>query len=306
MTRGLSRREFLTTSAAATFGTVAATAPLAASPGAGSQALRGEGDAGGGRRALGLGLMTYTLAKEWDIDTIIKNCQQTKFEHVELRATHAHGVEVSLTASERQDVGKKFADAGLKLSLASAFAYHFEDPRQVRKNVEGTKEYTLLARDIGAIGIRVFPNAILVDRGIPEEKTLEQIGQALAEVGQFAHDHGVEIRVANHGRGTNDVTRIKKILDYSGNKHVYVNWNCDRTDVEGIGFEAKFNLVKDRIRNLHLHDLTSETYPYRRLFALLRDSGYRGYCDAEIKSSCEPIRLMRYYRALFLALQDAI
>ena len=31
-----------------------------------------------------------------------------------------------------------------------------------------------------------------------------------------------------------------------------------------------------------------------------------GYCDAEIDASKEPIRLMKYYRATFLALQNAI
>jgi sugar phosphate isomerase/epimerase len=249
--------------------------------------------------------MTYNLAKDWDIDTIIKNCKETKFEHAELRTTHAHGVEVGLTKAQRRQVRKRFEHAGIKLSLAGAFMYHFEDQQQVRRNIEGTKQYTLLAHDIGAIGIRVFPNAILVDKGIPEEKTLKQIGKALAEVGEFAHDYGVEIRVSNHGKGTDDVTRIKKIIDYSGSKHVYMNWNCDRTDTEGIGFEAKFDLVKDRIRNLHIHDLTSEVYPYRKLFVLLRRSGYQGYCDAEIQASPEPVRLLRYYRALFLALQNA-
>jgi len=88
--------------------------------------------------------------------------------------------------------------------------------------------------------------------------------------------------------------------------HVYVNWNCDRTDVEDPGFEANFNSVEDRIRNIHLHDLCSEAYPYRKLFALLRQSNYSGYCDAEVGPSCEPMTFMKYYRALFLALQNVL
>jgi hypothetical protein len=52
--------------------------------------------------------------------------------------------------------------------------------------------------------------------------------------------------------------------------------------------------------------LTNTDYPYRTLFALLRQSGYRGYCDAEVQASAEPIRFMKYYRALFLALQNAL
>ena len=41
-----------------------------------------------------LGLVTYNMAKDWDVPTIIKNCQDTGFEGVELRTTHAHKVEV--------------------------------------------------------------------------------------------------------------------------------------------------------------------------------------------------------------------
>ncbi len=258
------------------------------------------------RPALKLGLMTYTLAKDWDIETIIKNCTETGFEHVELRTTHAHGVEVTLSKAQRLDVRKRFEDAGIQLSLASGFGYHYPDPAELRKHIEGTKEYTLLAHDLGALGIRVFPNALLVDQGIPEEQTLRQIGKSLAEVGEFAHDYGVEIRVCVHGRGTNVISKIKKMIDYADSPHVYVNWNCDLNDMKGPGFEANFNSVQDRIRNVHMHELWDERYPYRRFFRLLRQTGYQGYCDAEIPASCEPIRLMKYYRALFLAYQNVI
>jgi len=255
---------------------------------------------------LRLGLMTYRLGQEWDVDTIIKNCQEARWEHAELRATHGHGVEIGLSKAQRRDVRKKFEDAGIKLSLASGFAYHWSEAEKVRENVEGTKKYTLLAHDIGARGIRVFPNAIRIDQGVPERQTLEQIGRAVAEVGSFAADYDVEIRLANHGRGTNRVSVVRKILDCADCPHVYVNWNCDPTDTEAPGFEANFNSVKDRIRNIHLHDLYNEAYPYRKLFALLRQSNYAGFCDAEVGPSCEPVTFMKYYRALFLALQNAL
>lgn len=270
------------------------------------QSLQAAEDRPASSQPLKLGLMTYNLTQDWDIETIIKNCAETGFEHVELRTTHAHGVEVTLTQAQRRDVRRRFEDAGIKLSLASAFAYHHPDPDELRKSVEGTKEYTRLAHDLGAIGIRVFPNALLVDRGIPEEQTLRQIGRSLAEVGEFAHGYGVDIRVCVHGSGTNVVSKIKKMIDYSESPYVYVNWNCDANDAKGPGLEANFNSVKDRIRNVHLHELWDEQYPYRQFFRLLRQSGYQGYCDAEIPASCEPIRLMKYYRALFLAYQNVI
>ncbi len=258
-------------------------------------------------KPLRIGLMTYNLAKDWDVATIIKNCEEAKFEHAELRTTHAHGIEVNLSATERAEVKKRFEDSPLAaISLAGAFAYHYDDPKVLRENIEGTKQYTRLAHDIGALGIRVFPNSLMTEKGIPEEKTLQQIGKSLGEVGDFAHDYGVEIRVGVHGHGTDIVPRIKKMLDYSGSEHVYVNWNCSSNDVKGEGFEANFAMVGSKIRNVHLHDLYNEAYPYRKLFSALKKSGYKGFCDAEISASTDPVRLMKYYRALFLALQDAL
>lgn len=75
--------------------------------------------------------------------------------------------------------------------------------------------------------------------------------------------------------------------------------------MEGEGFEFNFNSVKNIIRNIHIRELWND-YPWRLFFSLLSKSGYKGYCDAEVNGSADPIRFMRYYRALFLAYQDAI
>ena len=77
---------------------------------------------------LRLGLVTYNLAKDWDIPTIIRNCADAKFEGVELRTTHAHGVEVTLSKAQREEVKRKFRDSNVALmGLGSAFDYHTPD-----------------------------------------------------------------------------------------------------------------------------------------------------------------------------------
>jgi len=300
MKNELSRRMFLTTSA------ISATALMLPAYGQSSQKEKKQNKSIKlNQNPLKVGLMTYTLGKDWDIETIIKNCTEAEWKSVELRTTHKHGVEVTLSAAQRADVKKRFKDSALEtISLASAFQYHSTDQAEVKKNIEGTKEYIKLAKDVGATGIRVFPNAF-VD-GTDKEKTMEQIGKALAEVGAYGNDNGVEIRVCVHGKGTNTPPVIKKIIDYSKSPYVYVNWNCGDVDSEGEGFEYNFNLLKDRIKGVHMHELYNANYPYRLFFKLLAESGYKGYCNAEVGQSCEPIAFMKYYRALFLALQNAI
>ena len=252
-----------------------------------------------------LGTVTYNLAKDWDLDTIIKNCEEAKFEGVELRTSHAHKVEVNLTASQREDVRKKFHDSNVELmGLGSAFEYHTPDQAQLRKDIEATKEYIRLAHDVGAPGVKVRPNGF--PKEVPQQKTLEQIGKSLREIGQFGDSHGVQIRLEVHGTGTSLLPNIRKIMDVANHPNVGVCWNSNATDLDGQGFDFNFDLVKDKIFTVHLRDLYLEDYPFRRLFKRLNEAGFTGYCLAEIPESKDPIRVMKYFRSLFLAYQDLL
>lgn len=296
MSFNVSRRQFIKSA-------VVSTSSAALLSGCGQTSMKSNNKCG----QLHLGTVTYNLARDWDVDTIIANCTKTKFEAVELRTTHAHKVEVNLNTRQRREIRRKFDDSPVKLvSLGSAFEYHSDDPAAVRRNIEGTKEYSILAYDVGAKGIKVRPNGLQLKKGIPEEETLMQIGKSLKEVGEFAKGYGIEIRVEVHGKETSFIPRMKKMIDYSECDNVYICWNSSRNDLTGEGFEANFEMVKSKIHLVHMHELWSEEYPYRKLFKLLKESGYKGYCLAEIPATSEPIRLMRYYRALFLAYQNLL
>jgi sugar phosphate isomerase/epimerase len=250
-----------------------------------------------------LGLVTYNLAKDWDVPTIIKNCEATQFEGVELRTTHAHKVEVNLGQPQRAEVKKQFADSKVKLvSLGSAFEYHTPDQAQLRRDLDATKEYIVLAHDVGAEAVKVRPNAFPKD--VPKEKTLEQIGRSLRELGEFGAQHGIEIRLEVHGSETSFPPHIKAIMDAANHPGVGVCWNSNLSDLDGQGFDYNFDLLKNKIRICHITEICRPDYPYRRLFARLNEIGFTGFCLAEIAESKEPLRLMQYYRALFLALQQ--
>ncbi len=288
------RREFLAAAGVATLGW--ATAP-------GSQAA--ERVAPPKPSPMKLGLVTYNLAKEWDIETLIKNCEATGFEGVELRTTHGHKVEVDLGPEARRTVRRRFADSRVRLyGLGSAFDYHTPDQAKLRKDIEATKEYILLARDVGATGIKVRPNGL--PNEVPVEKTIEQIGLSLRELARFGADHGQVIRLEVHGAGTSLLPHVRRILDVADHKNVGACWNSNSTDLEGEGFDHNFGLMKGRIVEVHMRDLFVEDYPWRRLLTGLVDSGYTGFCLAEIPESRDPIRVMRYYRALWLAHQGLV
>jgi sugar phosphate isomerase/epimerase len=256
---------------------------------------------GGG---LKVGTVTYNIAKDWDVPTIIKNLTDVGMDAVELRTTHKHGVEISLSPEARAEVRKRFEDSPVKIGgLGTTCEYHAADPAVVRKNVEETKAWVSLARDIGSPNVKVRPNGMPKD--VPEEKTLEQIGRSLAECGKTARDNGVLIQLEVHGSETSRLPRIRKILDYGGNHPgVRVCWNSNQADLLDGGFDSNFRLVKDQIGQVHMRDLFAEEYPSRRLIAALVEMNFQGYCFAEIPESPDPVRVLKYFRGMFRAYQN--
>ena len=257
-----------------------------------------------GRKGLKLGTVTYNIAKDWDLPTLIKNLSDVGLDGVELRTTHKHGVEISLAPPARAEVRKRFEDSPVKIGgLGTTCEYHSPDPAVVRKNIDETKEWVKLAKDLGSPSVKVRPNGL--PKEVPEEKTLEQIGKSLRECGVFAEANGVRIQLEVHGSETSRVPRIRKILDYGGNHPaVKVCWNSNQTDLLDGGFEANFKLLKDQIGQVHMRDLYLEEYPFRSLIGHLAAMNFQGYCFAEIPESTDGVRVLRYFKGLFRAYQN--
>jgi len=251
---------------------------------------------------LKLGLVTYNLARDWDLDTLLRVCETVGLEGVELRTTHKHGVEPALSPSERAQVRRRFEQTPVKLvGLGTVCEFHSPNPEEVRRNVEEAKQFILLAHDIAAIGVKVRPNDLPPE--VPREKTIRQIGEALLELGEFAQGFGVEVWLEVHGRGTSNLEVIKAIMEIANHPSVGVCWNSNREDVVGGSVKSTFALVQHRIRHVHITDLWREDYPWWELFLLLRQAGYERFTMIELPYTMstvdDAVKLLRYYRALW-------
>jgi len=249
-----------------------------------------------------LGMVTYLWGAKWDLPTLIKNCEATGFTGVELRSTHKHGVEVTLSKQQRAEVRKRFADSKVEcVGLGSACEYHHADHGIVQRNIDLTKKFVRLSHDVGATGVKVRPNGFV--KGVEPKRTIRQIGEALLECGKFAAEFKQEIRLEVHGRGTQNPKVIRQIMDVAKHPHVTVCWNSNPGEVVDGSIKANFELLKSRLgRVVHIHDLYDRKYPYRELFALLRSTGFKGYCLSESPATSDPLRVMRYYKALWTEL----
>jgi sugar phosphate isomerase/epimerase len=232
-----------------------------------------------------LGLVTYQWGKDWDLASLIENCEKTGLLGVELRTQHAHGVETNLNAYERKEVKKQFADSDVTcLGYGSNFDYHHADQALVRKNIAGTKEYLKLCKDIGATGIKVKPNGF--PKEVSKEKTIAQIANSLNEVGKTASDLGQVVRVEVHGKETQELPNMKAIFEQVTEKSVKVCWNCNNQDLWEPRLETNFNSVKKWFGDtVHIREMNVGDYPYAELMKLFKQMDYSGWILLEARTT---------------------
>jgi sugar phosphate isomerase/epimerase len=246
-----------------------------------------------------LGLVTYLWGQNWDLPTVIANCEKTGITGVELRVEHAHKVEANLTPAQRQEVKKRFADSKVTfIGPGTNFAFHYPEEAKLRKDIEGAKQYIKLAYDCGASGIKVKPNDL--PKGVPYAKTIEQIGKSLNEIGQFAAGYGQKVRVEVHG-GCSLLPTMKAIMDVVTQPNVGLCWNCNEQDLQGEGLDYNFKLVRSRFGDTaHVRELNLTDYPYQQLMNLLVATNYEGWVLLEGRvMPKEPIKAMIEQREVF-------
>jgi sugar phosphate isomerase/epimerase len=288
-----SRRDFLVLSAGTAVGLLGAT-------GLNSCEQRRTSTAQRPGSKMRFGLVTYLWGKDWDLPTLIRNCEATKVLGVELRTQHAHGVESSLNSEQRREVKKRFADSPVTLvGLGTNFAFHHVDFAKLRADIDGAKQYVKLSHDVGGSGVKVKPNDL--PDAVPVEKTIAQVGKSLNELARFGADYGQEIRVEVHGRKTSELPVMKQIFGVATHPNVGVCWNCNEQDLQGEGLEHNFNLVKDRFgATVHVRELNIGEYPYQQLTNLFVKMDYKGWILLEARTKPDDrVKALAEQRLLF-------
>lgn len=229
------------------------------------------------------GLVTYMWGADWDLPTLIKNCETSEVLGVELRIEHAHKVEPSLSDAGRAEVRKRFEDSPVEvLGMGTNCEFHSADAAEVKKQIDLARDYIKLSHDIGGSGVKVKPNNL--PKEVPVEKTLEQIGKSLATLGDHALGFGQEIRLEVHG-GVCDLGHIRTIMEVAARDNVRVCWNSNEQDLAGEGIAKNFAKVQPYLgATTHIREVNEGGYPYPELARLLVEADYAGWVLLEART----------------------
>lgn len=269
-----------------------------------------------------LGLLTYNLARSWDLPTLLDRAKAVGVDGVSFRVDqgHAHGVELNLSPTQRREVRDRVAASGVAIcGLSSGCRYDTLDAQELRNQIDRTKALLQLAADVGASGLKVFGNNFHEDEGVSRDETMRQIASALRECAEFAAgltlastsaessavssvEPMVGVRFEMHG-DLNPWPHSVRLMELTGHPSVSLIYNCDPRDVVSGSIENTLEHIRPWLRHVHLHDL-SDPFPYRELFEFLVDMDYDGYMVGELPASSDPERVLLYFCALWRAHLD--
>jgi len=246
-----------------------------------------------------LGLMAYQLAKDWDVETTARMCKEGRMESFEFFSHPEYKQKVSLEmpAADAKKIRKVFWDNGVNIAgLAINERYDWPNINQVKEAVARTKQYVLLAVDMGAPRLRVLGDQLHPTE--PKQWTLSRVANALTELVHYSAGLGVDMAFEMHNGFANweDALEIVKRVNHP---RCYLIHNSQPANTPPDEFDRVFEIIRPHIGHVHLHDLLDTKFPYKKFLRKLNETGYEGTCSLELNQSNDPIRVLHLTKAVF-------
>jgi sugar phosphate isomerase/epimerase len=246
-----------------------------------------------------LSLLTYDLARVWDLPKLIEVAKRCGFAGIEFRADegHKHTVELERTPQERRQIRERMEDACLEpVGVGTGCSFDSPDQKARGANIDRAKRFVELASDIGARRVRVFGNDF--PAGVARADCIGWVGDSLRVLGEFAQPFGVDVLLEMHGQ-FNYWRFCTAAVETAAHPRIGLVYNSDPRDMVAGSIEATWRRVHAHVRHVHMHGF-SGPFPYPELIALLDADGYEGFLSAEVEGMDD--RLREEYFAVYAAL----
>lgn len=244
--------------------------------------LPGMARASGPVATMRFGLVTYLWGSDMRLEPLLSTCEAAGVHGIELRTTHAHGVEPAMTPQQRTLTRRRFEDSPVKLvGLGSDERFDWPDSQRLDAAIARTRQFLQLSHDVDGSGVKVKPDSFHKD--IPKDTTIKQIGMSLRRLGPIASDLGQEVRLEVHGT-CGRLPTIQKIMEIADHPSIRICWNCNRDDLLDGGMSRNFTRTRKWFgRTIHVRQLQLPGYPYQQLFDRLVETDYDGWVLLEAR-----------------------
>lgn len=229
-----------------------------------------------------LGFMS-SMAQDKTVPELIDMAKKFGYQSVEFRPEwkHAHGIELSMTKSQRKEVRNRFADSGIEISAISPGVKFLRDDRD--KQLEKMFQYIDLAADIGAPNIRFFADKLPEDPAERSESRKVQAGYQ-ARAAEKAWEAGVMLALETHGNSIGVDTG--EMMYLAGHPPAFrVNWHLSHSLKNGEDTDTAYRHIKGRVVHVHWsipEDDEAKMKAIERQFELLLYDGFDGSFSVEI------------------------
>lgn len=235
--------------------------------------------------------MTFSTPQQ-TLDELLATAARYGYAGVEPRVSgqQAHGIDVSLDATQRGNVRGRFEASGVAMCCL-AVSSRYADPATVEQEVRDTAAFIDLAGDLACPRLRVFGGAL--PDGVSRDRAIAQVADALTSVAAQAAARGVTICLETHDAWT-DPAHVAAVMEKVAHPNIAVNWDVMHpVRASGSTMDEAYRALKPWIRHVHVHDGVNDEsklmflpigdgdFDHRRVVELLVGDGYEGYVSGE-------------------------
>lgn len=247
--------------------------------------------------------------KSMNLDDLLDFCAEQNFDGVDLTGYFFPNYPQVPSDEYIYHIKRKAHLLGLEITgTGIRNDYTNPDPEKRKADVQMIKNWIEVASKLGAPVIRVFAGVLR-----PKEYTWDQIAtwmvKDIRECVEYGQKHGVIVAIQNHHdfmQNADDVIKIIKMVNMEWFGLILDTGSYHQGDpYEQIAQTIKYAVNWQVKENIFVNGVEEKT-DLKRLFRIIKDSGYRGYLPIETLGKGDPKeKVAKFLKEVHQALKEA-